>query len=93
MIRYHAVREISAHLKKARGRNRVSPISVGFEGTTAEAIDFCVATAKAGEEMAPGYMPLIRIELFDKDAFSADPLNAKPLRTVEGEELEALLAA
>lgn len=85
MIRIEIIRRIDCN--QGKGRNRVNPVSVFFAETVAEAIEDIRATARAAQEIAPGYMPMTDVLFYDREAFNANPLKAVPFRALNGKAL------
>lgn len=94
MIRMEITRRLDC--KQGKGRTRVNPTSVSHEPTEAEAIDFIRATRDAGNRIAPGYMPIIEVRLYENDRYLSELRTCKgsdypkPFRTLTAEEIAAL---
>jgi hypothetical protein len=94
MIRIEIMRRLDC--KQGRRRNRIDPRLIIHEENEAAAIAEIKALRIAGEEIAPGYMPMLEARLFDRDAFQAwvksgdSKTPPKPFRTLSAAEIEAL---
>lgn len=61
------------------GSGRLVKCTIYFGATLDACLKEARNAAKAGEKIAPGYSKVIEVRAFDNAAFSADPLNCKPI--------------
>jgi hypothetical protein len=93
MIRAYVERRMDC--KQGKGRNKINP-NYWVNGN--ETIDEVKAEIKAihasGEEIAPGYMPIIKVSLYDGDAYHQWCRNGgdmpAPLLVLNQDEVAAL---
>jgi len=92
MIRIEITRRLDC--KTGKGRNRVNPTTVTHEPTVEEALAHVRAMRIASEEIAPGYMPMLEVRLYDNDAFlrwvAKGGPEPRPFRTLTTDEIAAL---
>jgi len=94
MVRIEITRRLDC--KQGKGRNRINPTTIIHEATEAEAVAEIRALRIAGDEIAPGYMPIIEAHFYDFDAFAAWVKNGgsrnppRPFRTLSADEIASL---